>query len=456
VSITARVTPTPRYTPYTTRHLDAIPQLRSLPESVRRAMKAVTYVLPFRTNSYVVDELIDWNRIPDDPIYQLTFPQPDMLAPADLERMTGLIAAGLSHRALRDAAREIQLRMNPHPAGQVELNVPKLDGESLPGMQHKYRETVLFFPSQGQTCHAYCSYCFRWPQFMGLENLKFASREATQLASYVRRHPEISSILLTGGDPMIMKTAALRRYVEPLLELEHVTSIRIGSKALAYWPYRFLTDDDADDLLRLFEEVSEAGKLLAFMAHFSHPVELDTSACRAAVRRLRDAGVVIRSQAPLIRHVNDEPRAWAEMWREQVRLGVVPYYMFVERDTGPKHYFEVPLARALEVYQEAFRYVSGLERTVRGPSMSAKPGKVAVTGVAEVGGEPVFALSFIQGRDPRWVGRTFFARYDEQASWLDDLEPAFGEPEFFFEEPLRRMESSGRPRPWLAPAQPPR
>jgi hypothetical protein len=138
------------------------------------------------------------------------------------------------------------------------------------------------------------------------------------------------------------------------------------------------------------------------------------------------------------------------MWREQVRVGIVPYYMFVERDTGPKHYFEVPLARALQIYQDAFRYVSGLERTVRGPSMSAKPGKVAVTGTAEVHGERVFALSFIQGRDPEWVGRTFFARYDERASWLDDLEPALGEPEFFFEEPLRRMETDGQPRPWRA------
>jgi KamA family protein len=450
VSTTVNTTTTPRYAPYTSRHLDRIPQLRGMPDAVVGAMKAVTHVLPFRTNSYVVDELIDWSRVPEDPIYQLTFPQPEMLSKPDLERMTALIDAGRPREEIRQAAREIQLRLNPHPAGQVQLNVPTLDGQRLPGVQHKYRETALFFPSQGQTCHAYCSYCFRWPQFMGLEDLKFASREASQLAEYARRHREISSILLTGGDPMIMKTAALRRYVEPLLELEHVTSIRIGSKALAYWPYRFLTDEDADDLLRLFEEVREAGKLLAFMAHFSHPVELSTRACHEAVRRLQDAGAVIRSQAPLIRRVNDDPRIWAEMWREQVRVGIVPYYMFVERDTGPKHYFEVPLARALRIYQDAFRYVSGLERTVRGPSMSAKPGKVAVTGTAELHGERVFALSFIQGRDPEWVGRTFFARYDERASWLDDLEPALGEPEFFFEEPLRRMETGGQPRPWLA------
>ena len=108
-------------------------------------------------------------------------------------------------------------------------------------------------------------------------------------------------------------------------------SIRIGSKALAYWPYKFATDDDADDLLRLFEEVSEAGKNLAFMAHCTHPRELETYVAQEAVRRVRSTGAVIRCQAPIISHVNDDADVWARMWTEQVKLGAVPYYMFVER-----------------------------------------------------------------------------------------------------------------------------
>jgi KamA family protein len=317
-------------------------------------------------------------------------------------------------------------------------------------MQHKYRETTLFFPSQGQTCHAYCTYCFRWPQFVGIDELKFASREAESLVAYLRAHREVSSVLFTGGDPMIMKTSVVRRYVEPLLGpgLEHITSIRIGTKAPAYWPQRFVTDRDADDLLRLFEETRAAGKLLALMAHYSHPRELETAVAQAAVRRIQSAGAVVRCQAPLIRHVNDNPRIWADMWRLQVQLGAVPYYMFVERDTGPKNYFEVPLARALEIFQDAYRLVSGLARTVRGPSMSATPGKVKVVGTAEVHGEKVFLLSFEQGRDPAWVGRTFFARFDPAATWLDQLEPAFGEQEFFFAPAMRAIRSEGRQRPW--------
>jgi hypothetical protein len=115
------------------------------------------------------------------------------------------------------------------------------------------------------------------------------------------------------------------------------------------------------------------------------------------------------------------------MWREQVRLGMVPYYMFVERDTGPQDYFAVPLARAYQVFRHAYRSVSGLCRTVRGPSMSATPGKVCVDGITEVAGQRVFVLRMIQARDPDLVGKPFFARFSPGATWLTDLEPAFAD-----------------------------
>ncbi len=436
-----------RYAALTRRDLDRLPQLRALgPERVL-AMRALAAVLPFRVNTYVVDELIDWENIPDDPLFQLTFPQEGMLDPDDFRRVLDLVRRDAPARELQAVARDIRLRMNPHPAGQRELNVPRLDGEPLPGLQHKYRETVLFFPGRGQTCHAYCTYCFRWAQFVGMQELKFAEREADRLVRYVERHPEVTDVLITGGDPMVMRTAVLARYVEPLLRIESLRSIRIGTKALAWWPYRFVTDDDADELLRLFERVRRAGKHLALMAHVSHPRELQPKPARVAIRRIQGTGAVIRCQAPVIRHVNDDPATWAEMWREQVHLGMVPYYMFVERDTGPKRYFELPLARVLEIFQEAWRQVSGLARTVRGPSMSATPGKVLVQGTARIRGEKVFVLSFLQGRDPGWVGRPFFARWDERATWLDDLVPALGEPEFFFEPEMRKMEMVAGLRP---------
>lgn len=445
----SRVVPR-KYRAYTQRDIDRIPQLRLLDAEHRLRMKAVATVLPFRVNEYVLDELIDWNHVPDDPMFQLTFPQEGMLATRDLDRMIDLLRRDAPDEKVKKAAREIQMSLNPHPAGQMELNVPLLDGQPVAGLQHKYRETVLVFPRQGQTCHAYCTYCFRWAQFVGIDDLKFAANEAESLAAYLKHHTEVQSLLFTGGDPMIMKTSVIRRYVERLLEPEfgHLVSIRFGTKATAYWPHRFLTDPDAEDLLRLFEEIRRAGRHVAIMAHYSHPRELETPAAQAAVRRILATGAVIRCQAPLIRRVNDSATAWSDMWRTQIALGAIPYYMFVERDTGPKNYFEVPLARALDIFTDAYTRVSGLGRTVRGPSMSATPGKVLVDGVSVVNGEKVFVLKFLQARDPAWVNRPFFAKFDPTATWLDDLEPAFGESEFFFTRKMADLKRRNRQPAW--------
>ncbi len=433
---------TDRFKVFTERQFDQIPQLRRLPEAQRFAMRVVANVLPFRVNQYVLDHLIDWGNVPDDPIFQLTFPQPGMLEPEQFARVAALLRQEEDRARLRETARAIREELNPHPAGQRELNVPRLGAEPLEGLQHKYRETVLFFPSQGQTCHSYCTFCFRWAQFVGDKELRFAANEAGKLHDYLRRHPEVTDLLVTGGDPMVMKTKHLKAYLEPLLgpEFDHVTAIRIGTKALSFWPQRFVTDDDADDLLRLFERIAESGKQLALMAHFNHWREMETGICREAIRRIRDAGAIIRSQSPLVRHVNDDPDVWAHLWRTQTRLGIYPYYMFVARNTGASRYFELPLARAWQIYRDAMKQVSGLARTARGPSMSAGPGKVEIQGVTKIHGEKVFVLRFIQGRNPDWVQRPFFARYDKQANWIDQLQPAFGEKRFFYQDEYEAMQ----------------
>ncbi|MGD0560192.1 MAG: lysine 2,3-aminomutase [Streptosporangiaceae bacterium] len=423
-----------RFRAFSAKHLDTLTERAGLGESERLAVRAVATVLPFRTNSYVVEELIDWAKAPDDPIYRLVFPQPDMLPATDVRELAGLIASGAPKERVNAKAHEVRMRLNPHPAGQLVLNAPSLDGRPLPGLQHKYPETVLFFPRQGQTCHAYCTYCFRWAQFVDEPGLKMATDDIGTLVAYLRQHHEVTSVLITGGDPMIMGEPVLRRYIEPLLDpsLEHVESIRIGTKSLAYWPQRYVTDPDADATLELFEKVADSGKTLALMAHFSHPRELEPELAGKAARRIRDAGAIIRTQAPLIRSINDDPETWRVMWRNQLRQGMVPYYMFVERDTGPQDYFAVPLARAYEIFRDAYQGVSGLARTVRGPSMSATPGKVVVDGVADINGTKVFVLRMLQSRDPSLVGRPFFARFDPEAKWLTDLEPMFA-PRFPYE-----------------------
>ncbi len=426
---------------YGLKDIDNIPQLKILNEDEKFALNVVSNVLPFRTNNYVVEELIDWNNVPDDPIYQLTFLQKDMLTDDQFERMADVLKRDLPRAEVKEVIDEIRLELNPHPAGQMTENVPRLNDEPVPGVQHKYRETVLIFPSSGQTCHAYCTFCFRWAQFVGMNDIRFATDESRRFQTYLRKHKEVSDVLLTGGDPMIMGLNNIKAYIEPLLEPEfdHIQSIRIGTKSVAYWPYKYVTDKESDELLRLFEKVVASGKHLAIMGHYNHWKELSTDVAKEAIRRIRNTGAQIRTQSPLIKHINDDPAVWAKMWKDQVHLGCIPYYFFVERNTGAKNYFEIPLERAYNIFRDAYVQVSGLSRTVRGPSMSCLPGKVAIEGITEIRGEKVFVLTLLQARNPEWVKRPFFAKYDPNISWYNELMPAFGKDKFFFQDEMNEI-----------------
>jgi len=426
------------YQAYSRSNFRNIPQLAKLTNEQLFDIEVVSQVLPFKANNFIVEHLIDWDAVHDDPIFTLTFPQRDMLLPDHYEQIAKLLRDGAEESAIESAVLKIRQQLNPHPAKQMEHNIPYVNDEPLPGMQHKYQQTVLFFPSQGQTCHAYCTFCFRWPQFIGMSELRFASKEIELLIEYVRQHPEITDILFTGGDSMIMSAKHLAEYIDPLLQakLPNLRRIRIGTKSFTFWPFRYLSDDDSDEVINLFNRVRKAGLHLAIMAHFNHPRELSSPIVQDAIQRVRETGAEIRTQSPLLKHINDDAEVWRELWDTQVDLGCIPYYMFVARDTGAQHYFSVPLVRAWEIFHDAYQNVSGLCRTVRGPSMSTNPGKVQVLGVTEINDQKVFELRFLQGRDPDWVHRPFFAEYDDQATWLNELKPAFGKKQFFFEQRL--------------------
>ena len=207
-----------------------------------------------------------------------------------------------------------------------------------------------------------------------------------------------------------------------------------------------MTDSDSQEMLQVFQKITENGIHLAVMAHFNHLTELSTDIVKRAIKEVRATGAQIRTQSPLLAHINDDSKMWAKMWTKQVQLGCIPYYMFAVRDTGAQHYFGVPLVRAHNIFREAYSSVSGLARTVRGPSMSATPGKVHVLGVTTINNQKFIVLSFLQGRNPDWVQRPFFAKYDENAIWLDDLKPAFTE-QFFFEEEMKILKNKIQSNP---------
>ncbi|MDY0374252.1 MAG: lysine 2,3-aminomutase [Desulfobacterium sp.] len=426
-----------QYKPYTIKNLNTLPQLnRFTPEQIFN-IKVVGTVLPFKTNNYVVNELINWDDFENDPMFILNFPQREMLSKKHFNTMATLLRANPSKEQITAAANRIRYSLNPHPAGQLDKNVPEIDGQRLKGIQHKYRETMLFFPTQGQTCHAFCSFCFRWPQFTGMNGQRFAMKDADLMVRYISEHPELTDILFTGGDPLTMGTRILSVYLNAILDarIPNIRTIRIGTKTLSFWPHRFTTDKDSQALLMLFKRVTDSGIHLAIMSHINHPKEISTSDCKRAIEAIKNTGATIRSQSPILNKINASSGIWSKMWKDQVSLGIVPYYMFVARNTGAQDYFSVPLVDAWKIYREAYSSVSGIARTVRGPSMSASPGKIKIEGITEINDEKVMALNFVQARNPKWVKRLFFAEYDENAVWLDDLKPAFGENKFFFDPP---------------------
>jgi L-lysine 2,3-aminomutase len=415
-----------RFITYNARNFREIEYMRYLPEEAKKEIDIVSSVIPFKTNNYVVDYMIDWENYEKDPMYILNFPNRKMLTASQYERVKNILDGNHSKLEINRVIYKIRMEMNPHPAQQM-TNVPVLDGEELSGSQHKYKDIILFFPSQGQTCHAHCTFCFRWPQFVKELDLKFSMREINKVTEYIRQNESINEILFTGGDPMVMSPGELSKYIDVLIDsrLDNLLNIRFGTKSLAYWPFTFLPEfsDEAEDMLNLFRRIVENGKHLSFMAHFNHPVELENEIVQQAIYNIRQTGTVIRTQAPILNHINNDSEAWARMWKKQVSLGLIPYYMFVERETGPYDYFRLPLAGVYETYREAVRESGSFAKTVSGPVMSADKGKVQVMGIVEnpLNGNKYFMMQYIRHRDYRKTLKPFFMEFDEDATWVDQL-----------------------------------
>lgn len=417
-----------RFITYNAKNFRKIEYIRYLPEEVKRDIEIVAKVIPFKTNNYVVDYLIDWENYENDPMYILNFPNRNMLMQNQFEEVKWGVEKGLSERELYKIINKIRLDLNPHPAQQI-TNVPEYKGEKLNGAQHKYKDIVLFFPTQGQSCHAHCTFCFRWPQFTKELDLQFSMREIDKLIGYIREHEYIHEILFTGGDPMIMSPTTLKSYIQRVLnaKLENLESIRFGTKSLSYWPFTFLPafNEEADEMLDLFKLIVDSGIHLSIMAHFNHHVELDNEVVQEAMHNIRATGAQIRTQAPILNHINNDSRVWTEMWKKQVNLGLVPYYMFVERETGPYKYFQIPLSEAYSIYTEAARNTGSLAKTVTGPVMSAAKGKVQVLGILEnpLNGKKQFMLQYVRHRDYTQTFKPFFMEYNKNATWVDQLKP---------------------------------
>jgi len=353
-----------------------IDKVANLPEDVRAQLRKVAEKYVFRANDYYLS-LIDWND-PNDPIRQLIIPRIEELS--DWGRL--------------DASNE------------AAITVTK-------GVQHKYRDTVLLLCNE--VCGAYCRYCFRKRLFMD-ENDE-VSIDVSKGIEYIAAHPEVTNVLLTGGDPLLMGTRRLVDIFERLRRIDHVGIIRIGTKMPAFNPWRVL-DDPA--LLEAIEKYSTAEKRIYVMAHFDHPRELTEPAVQGIAALLR-AGAIVVNQCPIVKGVNDDADVLAQMFRKLSFIGAPQYYVFQGRPTAGNEPYEVPIARGYQLVEEAKRQVSGLAKRLRF-SMSHETGKIEICGMDE----KYFYMRYNRAKHPANEGRFMVFHRDDTAYWLDQLKPVEG------------------------------
>jgi KamA family protein len=342
----------------------------------KEALKEVTKTYAFRATDYYLS-LIDWND-PDDPIRRLIIPQMDELI----------------NWGELDASKEKQITVRK-------------------GVQHKYATTVLLLVNE--VCAAFCRYCFRKRLFMhGSDEVTYDLEPGFE---YLREHPEVNNVLLTGGDPMILSTQKLRKIIRTLRKIDHVKIIRIGSKMTAYNPFRFLNDDD---LMEMFRKYSQPDRRIYMVCHFDHPREL-TPEAREAIDRLIRAGVICVNQNPIVRGISDNPETMATLWNELSYMGVPQYYVFQGRPTAGNAPFRVSIVEAYRKIEQAKRKCSGLAKRVK-YVMSHASGKVEIVGVDH----SYIYMKYHRAKLAKDEQRFLVCHRDDNAYWLDDLKPVDG------------------------------
>ena len=206
------------------QYITSLDRVGGLPPPLKETLAEVTKKFSFRANEYYVS-LIDWND-PEDPIRKIIIPD----------------------------TRELEAWGALDASGEKVYTV-------APGVQHKYPQTALVLAVD--VCGGVCRFCFRKRLFMRHEDE--IARDLSQGMSYIGHHPEITNVLLTGGDPLILSTPRLEAIISRIRKIDHVQIIRIGSKIPAFNPFRIINDPSLPEMIRNY---STAEKKIYLMAHF--------------------------------------------------------------------------------------------------------------------------------------------------------------------------------------------
>jgi lysine 2,3-aminomutase len=342
-----------------------------LPYDEEYELERVVRVHPMRISPYYLS-LIDWSD-PDDPIRKMAVPSVAELIPEGFYDISG-----------------------------------EAENTIMPGLQHKYSETALIVATN--RCAMYCRYCFR-KRLIGLPSAELL-RRFEDAASYILEHKEINNVLISGGDPLVLKNEIIERFLEVLTRIDHLSFIRIGSRVPVTLPDR-LADQK---LLAILKKYSKSEKRIYVVTHFNHPREI-TSKSMAGVSKLIKAGVLLSNQTVLLRGVNDHPQTLSALMNKLVSIGVAPYYVFQCRPVKRvKHHFQVPICEGVRIVEKAKANCNGHSKRFK-YIMAHKTGKVEIIGILK--GEVYF--KYHQAKDRKNLGLMFKRRVAEKAGWLDDF-----------------------------------
>lgn len=284
------------------------------------------------------------------------------------------------------------------------------DNTKMPGLQHKYPQTALILSTN--RCAMYCRHCFR-KRLVGLPNHELLQR-FDDAAAYVRQHREINNVLITGGDPFVLDTSMIARFLEMLSDIGHLSFIRFGTRIPVTLPHRITHDPD---LIRLLKKHSLPQRRIYVVTQFNHPREITEEAV-AAVDCLIRSGVVVNNQTVLLNGVNDDPAILAALQNNLAGIGINPYYVFQCRPVKRvQHHFQVPLHRGYDIVEAAKGMLNGHSKRFRF-IMSHRKGKIEIVGRKH---DEIF-FKFHQARNPANTGNFFSRHINPEQGWLADTE----------------------------------
>jgi lysine 2,3-aminomutase len=272
--------------------------------------------------------------------------------------------------ALRPAFENFQMRITPNALDQIKAvgdpiwnqyipTVQELDvrdgmidsldedGDSpVPNITHRYPDRVLFLVSP--VCASYCRFCTRRRKVGDPEKIPLNQYESA--FDYIRAHPEVRDVILSGGDPMMLSDRRLEYIFQKLREIPHVEIIRLGSRITSHLPERITPE---------FCDMVQKYHPIYMNTHFNHPSEL-TPASVAALDRLSRAGVVLGCQTVLLKGVNDDPLIMKELMHALLRARVRPYYLYMADQVAGGEHFRTTVQKGLEIIKALRGWTSGL------------------------------------------------------------------------------------------------